>query len=103
MGWFGKIGNFVGSTLGHGIRKFGEIGGEAIKRFGSIKHSYNNINNMTNGLIGKSIESIPFVGGILGNVGKFLDNKESIKTLESVLNRSKVYGQDLERIGRQIG
>jgi hypothetical protein len=98
MGLFGRIGSIAGA----GLRKFGELGTKGLKVFGAIKSGYNNVNNATGGIIGKALESLPGVGNLLKNVGQFLDKKETFKTLENVLQRSTVYGKDLEKIGNRL-
>ena len=60
MGWFGKIGQIAGA----GLRKFGEIGKEALSKFGAVKSAYNNVNNAFSGAKGTAIESIPIAGPI---------------------------------------
>ena len=59
-------------------------------------------NNAFSGAIGTAIESIPIAGPILKNIGKFLDRRETFKTLENVLDRSRVYGRDFEKIGNRL-
>ena len=55
------------------------------------------------GLIGKSIESLPLVGGVLGSIGKFLNNKESLNVLDNTFKRANIYGEAFEHMGKQIG
>ena len=98
MGWFGKIGQIAGGAL----RKFGEVGKEALSKFGAIKHSYNNINSAFGGVIGNALNSIPVAGPILKSIGNYLDRKETFKTLENVLDHSRVYGQSFEALGNKI-
>ena len=101
MGWLGKFGHFV--TNSGGVRKLGHLGGEALKKVGVFKHAYDNINNSMGGMIGKSIESLPLVGGVLGSIGKFLNNKESLNVLDNTFKRANIYGEAVEHMGRQIG
>jgi hypothetical protein len=98
MGFFGRLTSLAGA----GLHKFVQIGNQGLKIFGAIKSGYNNINNATSGILGRAIESIPGIGNLLKNVGQVLDKKETFKTLESVLNRSTVYGKDLEKIGNRL-
>jgi hypothetical protein len=98
MGFFGKIASFAGAAA----KKFGEVGRSALTKFGAIKSSYNSLNNAFGGAIARAIESIPIAGPLLKTVGQVLDNKATMGTLENVLDRSKVYGRDLERIGNKL-
>jgi hypothetical protein len=98
MGWFGK----VVSGVGNGFRKFGEIGKEALSKFGAVKHAYNNINSAFGNVISNSINSIPVAGPILKSIGQYLDRKETFKQLEGVLDRSRVYGKDFEKLGNRL-
>ena len=54
-------------------------------------------------MIGKSIESIPLVGGVLGSIGKFLNNKESLKVLDNTFRRANIYGEAIEHVGKAVG
>ena len=98
MGIFGRIGQLAGGAL----RKFGEIGKEALHKFGAVKSAYNNVNNAFGGVIGNALNSIPVAGPILKSIGNYLDRKETFKTLENVLDRSRVYGRDFEKIGNRL-
>ena len=103
MGFLGKFGSFITSSVAGGVRALGHFGGEAIKKIGVFKSSYDNINNAVGGMIGKSIESIPLVGGVLGSIGKFLNNKESLKVLDHTFKRANVYGEAIEHVGKAMG
>jgi hypothetical protein len=98
MGFFGKISGLGGSLL----RKFGEIGKESLKKFGSVKHAYNNVNNALGGMIGKTLESIPIAGPLLQKIGQVLDNKSTMSSLENVLDHARVYGRDFEKLGNKL-
>ena len=98
MGWFGKIASYVGS----GVKKLGEVGREGLKKLGSIKSSYDNVNNAFGGAIGNALTSIPVAGAVLKGIGDFLKNKESIRTLENTLDHAKVYGGNFEAIGNRL-
>jgi hypothetical protein len=98
MGWFGK----VVSSVGNGFKKFGELGHEALSKFGAVKHAYNSVNNAFNGSIGRAIESIPIAGPILKGIGSYLDHKETFTDLKGVLDRSHVYGRDFEKLGNRL-
>ena len=92
---FGKIGSFLGGA----ISKVGHFGGQLLGKVGVIKHAYNSVNNSFGGLIGRALESIPMAGPVLGSIGKFLDNKEGMKTMVNSLKRADVYGNEVRRVG----
>jgi hypothetical protein len=92
MGLFNRLGSFVA----HGVRKLGHFGGEALNKLGILKSSYGNINNAFGGVLGKTLEALPLIGPVLGSIGKFLDNKESMKTLANTFKRADVYGEAIE-------
>ena len=95
---FGKIGSFVGNA----ISKVGHLGGQALSKIGVIKHAYNSVNNSVGGLIGRAQESIPMAGPVLGSIGKFLDNKESMRVLANTLKRADVYGEGVKKVGEAL-
>lgn len=95
---FGNIIKWAGGAA----KKFGEVAGEGLKKFGSVKSAYNSVNNAFGGVLGRAIESIPMAGPILKGIGQFLDNKESMKKLVGTIEHAKVYGQDFEKIGNRM-
>ena len=103
MGWLGKFGHFVTNSVAGGVRRLGHLGGEALNQVGILKHSYDNINNSVGGVICKTIEGLPIVGGVLGSIGKFLNNKESLNVLDNTFKRANIYGEAFEHMGKQIG
>ena len=103
MGWLGKFGHFVTNHVAGGVRTLGHLGGEALKKVGVLKHSYDNINHVVGGMIGRSIEGLPIIGPVLGGIGKFLNNKESLNVLDNTFKRANIYGEAVEHIGKKIG
>ena len=103
MGWLGKLGHFVTNSVGGGVRTLGHLGGEALKKIGVFKHSYDNINHAVGGMIGKTLEGLPIIGPVLSGIGKFLNNKESLNMLDNTFKRANIYGEAVEHIGNKIG
>ena len=103
MGCLGKFGHFVTNSVAGGVRTLGHLGGEALKKVGVFKHAYDNINNSVGGMLSKTIEGLPIIGPVLGGIGKFLNNKESLNMLENTFKRANIYGEAVEHIGRKIG
>ena len=103
MGWLGKFGHFVTNHVAGGVRTLGHLGGEALKKVGVFKHSYDNINHAVGGMIGKTLEGLPVIGPVLAGIGKFLNNKESLSVLDNTFKRANIYGEAVEHIGRGIG
>ena len=95
---FGKIGNFLAGA----VNKVGRFGLDLVNKVGIIKHSYDNINNPLGGVPGRFVESLPGIGPVAGSIGKFLDSKESMRTLTNVLKRAEVYSSDIKKLGQSL-
>jgi len=63
-GFFGQISGMGGKLL----KRFGEVGKQALSKFVSIKHAYANVNNASGGIIRKTLESILSKGTVPNNV-----------------------------------
>lgn len=89
MGFFG--------FLGAGLRKFGEIGSQAIQKVGSLGvHAYRAVNALSGGAIGNAIESLPVVGGIAKQAGQLLSNPEFINKVSDGFRAIGKVGSGLE-------
>lgn len=95
MGFFGRI----ASAFGAGVRKVGEFGGAALSKIGQIKTLYDRVNNATDGIIGESLEKLPFVGSALKHVGSFLNDHGKLTAVSNGLRTANGIGDDIKRFG----
>ena len=78
MGWLGKFGHFITNSGAGGVRTLGHLGGEALKKVGILKHSYDNINNSFGGMLSKTIEGL--IGKEKDRISDYYDSQiRSIK------------------------
>lgn len=96
MGLFGRI----ASAFGAGVRKVGEFGGAALSKIGQVKTLYDKVNNAVDGLIGESLEKLPFVGPAFKHVGSFLNDRNKLSAVSSGLRTASGIGDDINRFGK---
>lgn len=95
MGFFGKIASAVGS----GVRKIGEFGGAALSKIGQIKGFYDKVNNATDGIIGETLEKLPFVGAAFKHIGGFLNDQGKLKSVSDGLRHAGGIGDSIAKFG----
>jgi hypothetical protein len=104
MGLFDKFSTASGIAFGHirsAIKKFGEVGGKAVRIAGSIGNGvagiYNKVNGYTNGALGELLQSIPGGRPALAAGSKALDFYN-----HKVAPRTDMVSRNIQNIGDKV-
>lgn len=88
MSFLRKVGQFGGNVL----RAVGRIGGQVVSRVGLVKSIYDGVNEGTGGMIGKTLENLPLVGGALKFAGQVAGNQKALDKIGGVFGKIEQTG-----------
>lgn len=94
MSFLRKVGQIGGNVL----RGIGRIGGQVISRVGLVKSIYDGANDATGGMIGKTLEGLPLVGGALKFAGQIAGNQKALDKIGGVFGKIEQTGAMLNSL-----
>lgn len=81
MGWWDAVKSFGSKVMdlgGAALRKVGEFGSNVLAKVGDLPGLYAKVNDASGGLIGRTLENLPIVGGAIKSISGMLNGGQGL-------------------------